>query len=654
LVFLLEELKDKYSCIEEISRGSTSIVYTAYNKQTGAKVAIKEFVYYSSEDGVDVSYVEQWQRFKREIEIHLGLSHENIIQAHEAFEINSKLFLVLDYVPAKTLQAILDEKIYLDIFEIINIVKQLAEALQYLHDKGIIHRDIKPGNILLSETKQVLLIDFGCSRKIYTENITTTRMIIGTINYMSPEQFVGYKEIDGRTDIFSLGCTFYQLLANNLPFKGEDIRETINNIFQSHPLPVRNLNPVVPFKLEVIVHQTLKKDPDHRCPTAKLLIHYLNKLLDEPEIHYNQGKYYERKGDLQKAYSFFKRAIQVNDNYFPAWQAIGELYYMAEDWKSALEYYSYLIKLDSANHDLYAKLGDIYSNLGDYPDALKMYQKAWILNPSEKDYEIKMANSLFQCHKINEAIDSYLSIIERYNDCLQAIYELGIVYYKIGQKKHALQILERARTLSPENQEVLTCLGALYQEMGEINQAIDVYSMLECLNPQSLVTLHNLACAYYQSNNLDMAREKLEILISMGVETSHSYILLGLIFEELKEPDKSIECYRAVMKFEPDNIEVYLYLAACLKNQWRLNESIDILVEATKLDTKYSKSEVYYQLAETYREKGLYNEAKENYQECLSRANPGRLYDAARKQLKLLTSAERKNRKLVSSTQHIN
>src|SRR5690606_22332425 len=145
--------------------------------------------------------------------------------------------------------------------------------------------------------------------------------------------------------------------------------------------------------LEVIVHQTLKKDPDHRCPTAKLLIHYLNKLLDEPEIHFNQGKYYEKKNDLQKAYSFYRRAIQVNDNYLPAWQAIGELYYMAEDWESALEYYNYLIKLDSANHELYAKLGDIYNGLGDYSDSLKMYQKAWILNPNEKDYEIKMANS---------------------------------------------------------------------------------------------------------------------------------------------------------------------------------------------------------------------------------------------------------------------
>jgi tetratricopeptide (TPR) repeat protein len=652
---LLEELQDKYSCIEEISRGSTSIVYTAYNKQTGAKVAIKEFVYYSNDDfeNGDVSYIEQWQRFKREIEIHLSLSHENIIQAHEAYEKNSKLFLVLDYVPARTLQSILDENIYLDIFEIINIVKQLAEGLQYLHDKGIIHRDIKPGNILLTENKQVLLIDFGCSRKIYTENITTTRMIIGTINYMSPEQFVGHKEIDGRTDIFSLGCTFYQLLANHLPFQGEDIRETINNIFQSHPSPVRNLNPVVPFKLEVIVHQTLKKDPDHRCPTAKLLIHYLNKLLDEPEIHFNQGKYYERKADLQKAYSFYKRAIQVNDNYFPAWQAIGELYYMAEDWESALEYYNYLIKLDSANHDLYAKLGDIHNSMGDYSDALKMYQKAWILNPSEKDYEIKMANSLFLCHKVNEAIDSYLSIIERYNDFLQAIYELGIVYYKIGQKKHALQILERARVISPANHEVLTCLGSLYQEMGDIDKAIDVYTKLESINPQSPVTLHNLACAYYQNSDFTKAKEKIEILITNGIETSHSYILLGLIFEELKEPDSAIKCYKSVMKIEPDNIESYLYLAACLKNQWRLNESIDVLVEATLLDTRYSKSEVYYQLAETFREKGLYGDAKDNYQECLSRANPGRLYDSARKQLKLLNASERKNRKLVQSGQII-
>ena len=654
---MLVDLQDKYSCIEEISRGSTSIIYKAVDRKTGQTVAIKEFLYSTANnpiDSCDLSCLEQWQRFQREIEIHSGLSHENIISYHSHYEKNSNLYLIMDYIPAKTLQTIIDEEIYLDVFDIINIVKQISEALQYLHDKGIIHRDIKPGNILFTESKQVFLIDFGCARKIYTNNLTTTRMIIGTINYMSPEQLVGYKDIDGRADIFSLGCTFYQLLANNLPFRGENIRETINNIFHSHPPPVRNLNPAIPFKLEVIVHQALKKDPDHRCPTAKMLIHHLNKLLDEPEIHYNQGKIYERKGDLKKAYSFYKRAIHTNENYVQAWQAIGELYYIAEDWQNALEYYTYLMKLDSSNNVLYSKLGDIYNGLKNYTEALKMYQKAWILNPNEKEYEIKMAANLFLSHKISESIDSYLSVIDRYKDWLQPRYELGIIYYKIGQKKKSLQVLEEAKSYSPFEPDVLSCLGSLYQEFGDIEKAIEIYSRLEIVNPQSPVALHNLACAYYQNKDLNKAKEKLERLLKLGIETAPSYILLGLIHEELKNPEAAIKLYKDILQFEPDNIDAYLYISACLRSQWRLNEAVDCLKTATTIETKYSKADVYYQLGETYREKGQHTEAKNAYQECMSRTNPGKLYDAAKRQYKMLNAAERKYRKVVQLKENIN
>lgn len=643
---MLEEIKQRYKNIREISRGSTSIVYIAFDIKTEEKVIIKEFIYSQETIENELTYLEQLKRFKREIEIHLSLSHENIIQAREFYEQGTKLYLILDHVPSRTLQELIEKNVYFDIFEIINIIRQIAESLQYIHDKGIIHRDIKPGNILITESKQVKIIDFGCARKIYTENLTISRMLIGTINYMSPEQLMGYKDIDGRADIFSLGCTFYQLLTGFLPFRGEDIRDTINNIFNTHPNSVRIHNPVVPFKLEMIVHQTLKKDPDHRCPTAKQLIYYLNKLVDEPEIHYNQGKFYERKNDLKKAYSFYRRAIQTDDNYIPAWQAMGELYYIARDWKNALEYYNYLIKFDSSNHELYAKLGDIYNGLKRYVDSMKMYQKAWIFKSDELIYALKMASSLFLCNKINESIDCYLSVIERHPDCLQAKYELGIIYYKTGRKNKAIDILEEARKLSSENEDILTCLGSLYQESGDINKSLEIYEMLESIHADSPVALHNLSCAYYQNKEFDKAREKAETLIKLGLAGPQSYILLGLAYEELKFPEKAITNYRYVINTDPENLAAYLYLAACLRTQWRLNEAIEVLKEALQTETKYSKAEIYYQLAETYVEQGLYSEAKDAYKECVTRTTSGGLHEAAKKQLKSFTVTERKSRRL--------
>lgn len=643
---MLKDLQERYTDIKEISRGSTSIVYTAINKLTREKVAIKEFVYSTVDsDGCDLSFVEQLKRFKREIEIHLSLSHENIIQAKEYYESDSKLYLIMEYVPARTLQSIFESKARLDIFEIINIIRQIAEALNYMENRGIVHRDIKPGNILITDDKKVLIIDFGCAKKIYTENITISRMLIGTVNYMSPEQLICHKDIDGRADIFSLGCTFYQMLTGNLPFKGQDIRHTINNIFQTHPVQVKTINQYVPYKLEVLVHHMLKKDPDHRCSTARQLIFHLNKIVDEPDIHYNQGKYYETQNDYKKAYSFYKRAIQTDDNHLPSWQAMAEMYYLAKDWEKALEFYNYIINFDSSNPDLYDKLGDIYNNIGQFTESLKMYQKAWFFESENLNYYLKIAGALFSCNKINESIESYLSIINRNPECFQAMYELGIVYYKTGKYAKAREYLEASLEFEAYNHDVLVCLGSLYQEIGEFEKSIEVYSILERLRPDSGLALHNLACAYYQQSDYLKAKNKLEKLIGFGMAGSQSHILLGLIYESLEETDLAMKSYENSIKTDPLNLSSYLYLAGCMRSQWRINDAIETLENALKVETKYSKAEIYYQLAELLLEKGNYEESKAYYKECLERTSSGGLHEAAKKQLKMLSGNERKARR---------
>ncbi len=646
---MLEDIKERYSDITEISRGSTSIVYTAKNKLTNEKVAIKKFVYSTfDEDEYGLSNTEQFKRFKREIEIHLSLSHENIIQAREYYENGIELYLILDYIPAQTLQSIIENKIHLDIFEILNIVRQIAEALNYMENKGIIHRDIKPGNILITNDKKVLVIDFGCAKKIYTENLTMSLMLIGTVNYMSPEQLICHKDIDGRADLFSLGCIFYQMLSGVLPFRGSDIKNTINNILKTHPIQIRNINPYVPYKLEVLIHHTLKKDPDHRCSTARQLIFHINKIIDEPEVHYSQGKYYEAKKDFKKAYSFYKRAIQTDDSHLPSWKALADLYYIAKDWTKALEYYYFVVKNDSSNPEIYSKLGDTYKGLCKYNDALKMYQKSWFFEPDNIDYYLKIAGCLYLCNKTNEAIESYLSIIEKNSQCFKAMYELGIIYYKIGKYTKAREYLEVSLEFEVFNQEILICLASLYQELEEYKLAIDIYIKLESISPDSHLSLHNLACAYYQIEEYENAEKKLIKLIQAGKASSHSYILLGLVYESLERTEDAIISYENSIRIDSINISAYLYLASCIRSQWKLNDALEILKKALKVNTKYSKAEIYYQMAELYLEKGQYEESKKCYKECLERSHSGGLYEASKKQLRMLNANERKARKLFS------
>lgn len=636
-----EEIQDKYSNITEYSKGATSLIYSALSKNTKEKFAIKHFVY--NKDINESSFLEQWKRIKREVEIHLSLNHPNIIKAHDHYEKGSKLYLVLDFIEGKNIQELIDEGYKFNLIDVIKIGKQIASALHYLDERGFVHRDIKPGNIIVTKDKKAYLLDFGCAKKLYSEPITVSKMMIGTLSYMSPEQMLS-SDIDGRSDIFSLGCTLYQMLTGSLPFKGEEIREIITGIFTNENPSASDLNKYVPEKLSSLIDQTLKKDPDHRCPTAKLLAYHLEKLLDDPELYLNQAKYYEEEvKDLSTAYAFYKKTLALDENNLEAITRLANIYYLSENWKNALEYYTHVISKDSNNPEYYSRLGDIYSFSGNYSQSLKMYQKAVFLSP-EKKYEMKMAKSLFLCKKTYEATESYKSILNRYVDNTDVKYELGIVYYKSGKRNEALQIFESSLNQKPYHKGILSSLGSLYQEIGDIKKAIRVYEELEKLEPNSSVLLHNLACAYYQIEDIPKAKVKIAELIKSKNANIESYILLGLLFEKEEKYDLAIQSYKEILKIESDNISAYLYMASCYRAQWRLEDTINILIDAIKLNTKYSKAEVFYQLGEAYREQGNYHKAKIAYKECVQITGTGNLYEVSKKQLKYLNSLERKKR----------
>jgi len=644
---LLDELRDRYTRIKKLIKGTSSIVYTAFDNLSQKKVIIKEFIYIESEDydlETDLTKEEQLDRFKREIDIHFELDHENIIKALDTYQKDDKVYLIIEYIPTKSIRDLLEDGVKFDIIDAVNIVRQISSALQYVHDKGIIHRDIKPANILFTEDKKAILIDFGCAKKIYTPYLTTAKMLIGTVNYMSPEQLNGNTEMDGRGDIFSLGCMFYQLLGNKLPFYGKDMKETVRNIFHSNPDPITKLNPAVPLRLEVIVHNTLRKDPDHRCSTAKLLNYYLESLLKEPEIYYNQGKFFQEQKEYEKAISFYQDAIGIDEKYFPAWHSIADLHYNNENWIEALKFYNHLTDIDSSKSDFYYKLGNININLERYNQALKMYQKAWVINPEEKLYDLKMANTLYLCNKIGDAIENYTSIVEHYTDWVQPKYELAVIYYKLGRKYQALILLEQARELDSSNEKILNILGSLYQEINDIDKAIDVYLKIELINPSSKINMHNLACAYYQCGDLENAKDKLHILLNSH-ESVQSYVLLGLINEKLGNHEEAINIYEKAINLDPFNLSGYLYLSSLYRSKWFLNEAIDILLQAEKVKTDMQKTDVYYQLGECFKDKGMFPEAKWAYNMCMSTSFVGSdIYNESKKNIKLLGISERKSK----------
>ncbi|MCX7972233.1 MAG: serine/threonine protein kinase [bacterium] len=246
-----------YRIIKLLGRGATSNVYLVSkdNKYFAAKV-------FQHKDP------ELIERFKREIEILKQIKHVNIIQIFDYGESNGTPYLILEYLEGKTFDEVYPN---LTILQKIDVIIEVSNALNYLHNKGIIHRDIKPENILVDkDLKKVKLTDMGISKIVYWRPITHDGQILGTPAYMAPELFEGVTS-DPKIDIYSLGIMMYEIFTHRLPFDGTPSEIIIKHIKEIPTLPTL-LNPDIPTQLEKIIMKCIEKNPERRYKSVSKII----------------------------------------------------------------------------------------------------------------------------------------------------------------------------------------------------------------------------------------------------------------------------------------------------------------------------------------------------------------------------------------------
>jgi predicted Ser/Thr protein kinase len=259
-----------YELDTEIGRGGMGIVYRARDRRLKRQVAIKllppELAFRS----------EIKSRFLREAETAAQLSHPNIVPIYTVDEQEQLVFFVMAYVSGDNLAKRLHERGVLTIDETRKVMREVADALAYAHDRGVVHRDIKPDNILLDAiTGRPMVTDFGIARAMDSSGdsrLTATGMAIGTPAYMSPEQAAGEREIDGRSDLYSLGILGYQMLTGEPPFTAGSTPAMLVKHISERPVPVEQRRADVPTDLGRSVMMLLEKDPAHRFPTASALV----------------------------------------------------------------------------------------------------------------------------------------------------------------------------------------------------------------------------------------------------------------------------------------------------------------------------------------------------------------------------------------------
>ncbi len=267
---MIGETVSHYKILEHIGGGSMGIVYRARDTRLNRDVALKFLPPAFTKDS------EAKQRFIHEAQAASSLDHPNIYTIHEIDETNDgRLFICMTRYQGSSLKEILDENA-LSVNEVIDIAVQVARGLSKAHKNGIIHQDIKPANILLTEDGIAKIVDFGIAR-MTGEHISQVGTIVGTAAYMSPEQASG-EMVDERTDIWSLGVVLYEMLAGTLPFSGQYEQAIIYAIINEQPQKITELRPEVPAALERIILKSLRKNPLERYQDIDELLNDLQQL----------------------------------------------------------------------------------------------------------------------------------------------------------------------------------------------------------------------------------------------------------------------------------------------------------------------------------------------------------------------------------------
>ncbi|MFZ5649432.1 MAG: Stk1 family PASTA domain-containing Ser/Thr kinase [Bacillota bacterium] len=255
-------LGNRYEILEQIGGGGMAIVYKGRDTILNRTVTIKLLrpEYTSDEDFV--------RRFRREAQAVASLSHPNIVSIYDVGREGDMHYLVMEYVDGEDLRSIIKREGRLDPERAVRIARQICDALDHAHENNIVHRDVKPHNILLTRSGRAKLTDFGIAREASAATVTTSDTIVGSVHYLSPEQARG-EVSDHKSDIYSLGVVLYEMLAGSVPFSGDSPISIAIKHIQNVPDPITKKNPNIPLTLEWAVMRALQKDPGKRYMSAR-------------------------------------------------------------------------------------------------------------------------------------------------------------------------------------------------------------------------------------------------------------------------------------------------------------------------------------------------------------------------------------------------
>ena len=253
---------NQYQIVDSLGKGGMGHVFKAEHVMLARTVAIKVLPQTKSNP-------ESIDSFIREVRLHAQVDHENLVRCYDAGHDGNVYFMVTEYVPGSDLRQLINARGAMSMSEAATIVQQAAWGLSYAHEHGLIHRDIKPGNVMVTPESKTKLIDLGLASYFSDDNDPRMGKIVGTSDYLSPEQITSPRDITPVSDIYSLGCTLYYAVTGKVPFPGGSTRDKAHRHVEHAPLNPRRFNPDLTDEFLDLIADTMEKDPKLRCQSAQ-------------------------------------------------------------------------------------------------------------------------------------------------------------------------------------------------------------------------------------------------------------------------------------------------------------------------------------------------------------------------------------------------
>ena len=288
-----QKINDRYQVIRSIGEGGMANVYLAYDTILDRNVAVKVL---RGDLATDEKFV---RRFQREAMSASALSHPNIVEMYDVGEDDGNYFIVMEYIDGKTLKNLIKKRGALTVAEVVDIMLQLTSAISCAHDSYIIHRDIKPQNVMILDDGRVKITDFGIAIASNASELTQTNSVMGSVHYLPPEQANG-AGATAKSDIYSLGILMFELLTGKLPFKGENAVEIALKQMKEQIPSVCAMNPEIPQSIENVILKACAKNPKNRYANVKDMYNDIKTALDEDRINETKQTYKFSEDDLDE------------------------------------------------------------------------------------------------------------------------------------------------------------------------------------------------------------------------------------------------------------------------------------------------------------------------------------------------------------------